>query len=69
MFSWGKIYSWKKKQINLIVGDENEELWKILFLATIKAVIKMIKRSSDIENVVWLTGFILREEVSYPLFL
>lgn len=69
MFSWGKIYSWKKKQINLIVGDENEELWKILFLATIKAVIKMIKRSSDIENRVWLAGFILREEVSYPLFL
>lgn len=54
---------------NLIVGDENEELCKISFLATIKAIIEGIKCSRDIEDIVWLVGFIIREEISYPLFL
>lgn len=41
----------------------------MLFLATIKAIIKEIKCSSGNENMVWLVEFIIREEMSYPLFL
>lgn len=64
-FSGWKVTSGKR---NLTVGDENEELCKI-FLATIKAIIKGIKCSRDIENIMWLVGFIIREEISYTLFL
>lgn len=66
---WGKSCSWKKKQANLIVGDENEEHWKILLLATVKVIIKGINCSRDKENMMWLVGFIIREELSYLLFL
>lgn len=59
----------KRNKTHLFVGNENEKLWKIPFLATIKAINKEVKCSSDNENVVWLVGFIIKEEISYLLFL
>lgn len=58
----------KRNKTHLFVSDENEKLWKILSLVTIKAFNKGMKCFSDNENMVWLVEFIIREEISYPLF-
>lgn len=62
------LFPGKRNKTHLFVGDENEKLWKISFLATIKTINKGFKCSSDNENMVWLVGFIIKEEISYPLF-
>lgn len=62
------MFSVKRNKTHLFVVDENEKLWKILFLATIKAINKGIKCFRDNENMVWLVEFIIREKRSYPLF-
>lgn len=66
-FLGGKIAFGKENKHILLLVMEMKSSGKILFLVTIKTIIKGIKCSSGSENIVWLVGFIVRQDIIFTV--